>query len=112
MDCGAKETQVKVKKWRLLILERAIDDIQDAIEYYNARQKGLGQKFYKSVNKTINELQKHPHYQIRYANIRCLLVKKFPYMIHFSLDADAGTVLIHAVVHTSLNPDKHWLNDN
>jgi toxin ParE1/3/4 len=34
-------------------------------------------------------------------------MKKFPFMIHFTLDETQNFVVVHAVFHTSLNP-KNW----
>jgi hypothetical protein len=83
-------------------------DVQEAITYYNSKKEGLGSIFYKALKVRYKSLKTNPFFQIRYQNIRCLPMKKFPYMIHFTLDEDSKTVFIEGVFNTSLNPDDHW----
>ena len=93
----------------LVIEPRALLEIQQAIDYYDEQQEGLGERFLNAIEFQFNVLTDKPKFQIRYSNIRCLRVKKYPYLIHFSIEDK--TVYIHAVLHTSLNPGKHWLQD-
>lgn len=81
-------------------------DIQQAVNYYDEQQTGLGEKFWVAAKKHIASIRANPFFQIRYGQIRCLPVKKFPFMIHFLLDEKAKIVYILSVFHTSQNPDK------
>lgn len=83
-------------------------DLQKAIDYYDEQQLGLGKKFETAINKHFSALSKNPFYQVRYDGVHCLPVKKFPFMIHFTVDEDKHTVHISAVFHTSLNPLEKW----
>lgn len=82
-------------------------DIQEGIEWYNEHQKELGEKFYLAVISRIDTLAENPHFEIRYDQVRCLPIKKFPFMIHFTVDESKNIVIIRAVFHTSLNPE-NW----
>ena len=42
--------------------------------------------FLNSVNNSFSVLKDNPLYQIRYDDVRCLPIKKFPYMAHFTVD--------------------------
>ena len=86
--------------------KQAESDIQQAIDYYDRQQVGLGEKFWLSVQKHIASIGKNPFFQIRYGEIRCLPVTKFPFMIHFLIDEKVKIVYILSVFHTSQNPDK------
>lgn len=86
----------------------AIIDIQSQIDYYNSKQKGLGKKFHKEVNIFFETIRKNPNFQIRYKNIRCLPLKKFPAMIHFTYHEQKKQVIIRAVLNTYLDPINHW----
>lgn len=86
----------------------AILDIQKAIDYYDEQQPGLGKKFENAIDKHFSALSKNPFYQIRYDQVRCLPVKKFPFMIHFVVDNRSSTVRVAAVFHTSLDPKENW----
>ena len=89
--------------------ERAFKDLLNAVDYYNGRESKLGSKLYVSYKKTVKVLKRNPYFQIKYDNIRCLLIKPFPYMIHFSINESEKIITIFAVVHTSLNPDENYV---
>lgn len=83
--------------------------LQLAIDYYNHQQRGLGKRFGLAVKNASKQLEKNPFFQVRYDEIRCLPVHKFPLMIHFSVNEAHKTVRIFAILHTSLNPEDNWL---
>ncbi len=91
----------------LVIDPRAIRDIQEAIDYYDEQQAGLGKRFEAVLNKHLLTLAKTPLFHIRYDDVRCLPVKKFPYMVHFTVDETQQVVTVRAVFHTSRDP-KNW----
>lgn len=91
----------------VIILEPdALIDIQNAIEYYENEQSSLGIKFEQALNKLFLSLEKSPFYAIRYDEVQCVPMKKFPYMIHFTLNEPNLHIVVRAVFHTSLNPEK------
>lgn len=81
-------------------------DIQESIDWYNKQQKGLGKKFHSAILNSIESLIKSPHFEMRYDNVHCLPLNKYPFMIHFTIDEVKKIVVIRAIFHTSLNPDK------
>jgi toxin ParE1/3/4 len=83
----------------------ALSDIQYAIDWYNQPQSGLGRKFLAEVKTSINSLKVNPYYQVRYDEVRCLPLKKYPYMIHFTVDPSTKVVVIRAVFNTYLDPE-------
>jgi hypothetical protein len=99
------------KKFTVLFQNEALVQLQKSIDYYNNQKIGLGKRFGTAVYKASKNLENNPFYQVRYDNIRCLLVKKFPFMIHFSIDETLYYVHIYAVLHTSLNPIENWLQN-
>lgn len=91
--------------YKIQIQKQAISDIQQAIIWYNDQLKGLGKRFHIQVKSQIDLLESNAHhYGIRYADVRCVLVKKFPFLIHFTIDELSKTVNVFAVIHTSRNP--------
>lgn len=97
-----------MKVYRIKIDIDGLNDIEEATEWYNSKLTGLGASFSKQVKNQINSLKSNPlTYTIRYANVRCMLVKKFPFLVHFSVDEKQKVVEIFAVMHTSRNP-KIW----
>lgn len=95
-------------KYRIQIDEEALSDIQEATEWYNEQLQGLGSRFLKQIKSQINSLKTDAEiYTNRYADVRCMLIKKFPFMVHYIIDG--LTVKVFAVLHTSRNP-KIWEN--
>ena len=93
-------------KYKVKIDSEALSDIQKATNWYNQQMIGLGSRFQKQVKLQINSLSINPNsYSIRYADVRCMLIKKFPFLVHFTVDVSAGIVEVYAVLHTSRNPE-------
>jgi toxin ParE1/3/4 len=47
-------------------------DIQEAIDWYNKQEQGLGKKFHTQLLKHIESLSKAPYFEIRFDAVRCL----------------------------------------
>lgn len=94
-----------------LIFSRTSDhDLKKATEYYNDKQTGLGDRLFNQVQNKIFKIVDNPlAYSIRYKNIRCVKIDRFPFMIHFIDEPDA--IVIIGIIHTSRNP-KHWKQRN
>jgi toxin ParE1/3/4 len=91
----------------LILLEPdAMDDIQSAIDFYDQKQVGLGKQFEQELNDYFSSLVKAPFFTIRYDDVHCLPLKKFPFMIHYTIDEIERKLIIRAVFHTSLSPEK------
>jgi hypothetical protein len=72
----------------------------------------LGIRFKEQVKKQIDALAIQAlTYGTRYADVRCMLIYKFPFLEHFRINETANIVEIFAVLHTSRNP-KIWLQRN
>tara|TARA_R110000868_G_scaffold390176_1_gene659746 strand:+ start:1442 stop:1738 length:297 start_codon:yes stop_codon:yes gene_type:complete len=84
----------------------AHDDIQEGIDWYNEQKPGLGRKFHAEVKAYFKKLKTNPFFQVRYDDVHCLPIKKYPYMIHFSIDETNKNVTVKAVFNTSKDPKK------
>jgi len=94
-----------MKRFFIKIDTEALSDIQEIAEWYEAQKEGLGYKFRTTVIEQIDHLTSNPQiFAIRYKEIRCMLVKKFPYMVHFYINSQTFTVEILAVISTDRNP--------
>jgi len=95
-------------KYKIKIDKDALLDIQEIIDWYNAVLQGLGSRFQRQTVIQINALKRNPFiHAIRYDDIRCIMIRKFPFMIHYSINDVEKTISIFAVIHTSRNP-KIW----
>jgi toxin ParE1/3/4 len=63
--------------YKIVIEPRAIADIQDAVDYYEAKREDLGAYFYQIVDEYIESIAKNPFFQIRYKDYHGLPVKFF-----------------------------------
>jgi len=94
-------------KFTLNIEPEAFDDIQEAVDYYNSCKAGLGKRFFNTVDKHFDFLKKdYFSFAVRYDDIRCVPVKKFPYMIHYQVMESKKTVSVKAVFCTHIDPIK------
>ena len=92
--------------YKIKVFPEALTDIQNATDWYNEQSYGLGTRFQKQVIKQINKLNDTANiYTIRYNDARCMVIKKFPFLVHFLIENE--TVVIFAILHTSRNP-KIW----
>ena len=98
--------------FRVLYNPEVYNDLAKAIEWYEDKQVGLGNKFLATAKKQMNSLQNSAlHYSVRYDDIRCMPLKKFPYMVHFRVNIHEKTVKVEALFNTWLNPEK-WTDRN
>lgn len=73
-----------MKKYRIKIAPEALSDIREIKYWYDSQKIDLGKTFKDTVIKQINDLTENPQiFAIRYEEIRCMLVRKFPYTVHF-----------------------------
>lgn len=86
---------------------QALVDIQEAIEYYDEQQVGLGKRFETALNKHFSLLESKPYFQNRYDDVHCFPIRKFPFMVHFTINETQKMVVIRAVFHTSISPS-NW----
>ena len=94
-----------MKKYQIKIDPEALSDIRDIAEWYDTQKAGLSKRFQNTVIKQIDYLVENPQlFSIRYQEIRCMIVRKFPYMVHFYINEELTTVNILAVISTDRNP--------
>lgn len=67
----------------VVISASALQDVQDAVDYYDEQSIGLGEKFEAELNEFLIALEYNPFFQNRYDSVRCLPLKKFPFMVHY-----------------------------
>jgi hypothetical protein len=92
-------------RYRIKIYHEALQDINQGTDWYNEQLSGLGNRFKKQVISQINKLSTTAQlYTIRYDDVRCMVIKKYPFLVHFTLDNDRKMITIFAVFHTSRNP--------
>ncbi len=102
-----------MSQYKISIDQDALFDIQQATDWYNEQLLELGGRFQEQVKTQIDSLRINPAiYSIRYENVRCMLIKKFPFLVHFAINEKQNFVEVFAVFHTSRNPQIWWERKN
>ncbi len=92
--------------FNIIFSPQVFEDIKQAVDWYDTKQKGLGNKFLSSVKHNNSILRKDPFcVAVKYDEIRCIPVYKFPYLMHYRIEKDLKTVVVFAIYHTSRNPE-------
>ena len=95
--------------YKVVILQLAKLDISKAATWYNSNQKGLGKRFTNEVRAKVLFIRDNPKAcAIRYDEIRCAVLDVFPFMVHYTIDEANKTIIVVAIFHTSLNPER-WM---
>ena len=70
--------------YKTTITPTALNDIQEALDYYNTISPNLGYRIAEEIDTSISSISKMPlAYSFRYKNVRAKLLVKFPYLIFF-----------------------------
>ena len=85
----------------------ADQDILAAVNYSKEISNSTASNFEKQLSKAYDQLERNPFFQIRYVDVRVLLLKKFPYIILFHIDEELKAVYILSVFCTHQNPEKY-----
>jgi hypothetical protein len=93
-------------KFRLEVSFEARKEIEEIVEWYEDKQKGLGEKFLDTVilYEKYLSFNAHSHPKVR-GEFRELVIRKFPYIIIYSI-VNQTTVLLVGLVHTKRHPTK------
>lgn len=91
--------------YKIKIDEDALNDLKEIVIWYNDQVQNLGVRFHKQVKTQINSLKNQPYIcSVRYEDVRCMLIKKFPFLIHYAIIEESKVVEIYSIFHTSRNP--------
>ena len=89
--------------YSIFVENTANNDVIDAVKYYESKQKGLGERFLKHWEETIDILKQNPNlYQKKYKNFRQILIKPFPY--HIVYEIEQNTIVIYKVPYGGRHP--------
>ncbi|MGQ0738666.1 MAG: type II toxin-antitoxin system RelE/ParE family toxin [Bacteroidota bacterium] len=90
-----------------VISVKAQKELNTSWEWYEERQKGLGDRFADEVFKNIFLIEKNPErFPVRIKNFREKPLWLFPFVIIYKIVYSNKSVRILSVFHTSRNPKK------
>lgn len=94
-----------MKQYKIVFSPLALTDIEQIVIYYNKQQKGLGKRFVKQIKLTLADITINPFFtNVRYEDIHCARVSKFPFLVHYKIEPLTFIVIIAAVYSTSQQP--------
>jgi len=97
--------------YTILVTPTATEDIAVAVEYYNAVAADLGYRFADLVAEYFNRIAELPTASaVRYKSVRCKPMKRFPFLITFTIDEAEHSVNILRVFNTYQDTGKLLLD--
>lgn len=80
-------------------------DLQIAIEYYKEINPKLAKQFILRIREAKEYIQKTPiGFQKKHRESRTVLLKQFPYQIHYLIDDENNQIVILAIIHSYRKP--------
>ena len=91
--------------FQVVIEKDAEKELAEAIEFYDGREPGLGQRFGRDVREVFKTASKDPERFPRATHLtRKAKVLDWPYSVYFAIKAEASQLVIITVWHGSRNP--------
>ena len=82
----------------IVLRSEASHDAQEAVEFFEARQTGLGQTFLDRLKVTLGSIRNTPEiYGVAWRNIRAAKLRKFRFVVYYRIHHDRIEVL--AIMH-------------
>ncbi len=80
----------------LFYTDKAREDLELALLWYERQRKGLGFDFLNCIEFALENVVKNPEMcQVRYLNFRGCVVRKFPFTIFYTIETDG--IIIHSI---------------
>lgn len=85
----------------------AINDIEEAFNYYNSKVSDLGFKFIDDVDDNLKSIAQNPYaFAERYKNVRGKSLKRFPYLILYKINDAVQSIEVIRLFNMYQNP--YW----
>ena len=94
-------------EFKIIISPRAQFEIETITDYYSEISRNVLIHFNERLTETYNYLKINPYFEKRYKNFRAVPIKKFPYLLFFTIDEDKKIIKILSCFHTSTSPKKY-----
>lgn len=95
-------------KFKLIISDEAQADVEHAYPYYRTKvNKKVADNFFKDFKSSLNTISRNPYFKIWFEDFHGKLMKKYPFLIFYTINKNAKVIVISRVFHTSQNPEKY-----
>ena len=83
-------------------------DLLNAIDYYKAISPDLARKFLSRIREAREYILQYPiGFEVKYKNVRTVLLRQFPFHIHYLIEESTGEIIILAIINSYRNPDDY-----
>ena len=90
---------------KLIVLEIALSELEEACLYYNQQVNGLGFDFEQEIFILLELIKNNPLlFPTKFAHIHEAVVKRFPFVITYEIMEKE--IIVSAIFHTKQNPVK------
>jgi plasmid stabilization system protein ParE len=94
-----------MKKFQIVILEKAFQEIENARDYYENNQINLATSFTKEVFSILEIIESNPLlFPVKFKNIREAVINKFPFAVIFEVLPN-DEIIVLSVFHFRRNPE-------
>ena len=94
--------------YNLLVQQEALEDLQEAFDYYESQQTNLGTVFIQAFQDLALRIEANPFlFQPIYNQKRRAIISRFQYNVIYEIEG--SNVRVSAIIHGSRNP-KRWQN--
>lgn len=94
--------------YKIVVTPNAVQQIDDAVDYYkNKVSVRIARLFIEDYKRTFQEIQITRYFKLFFNEFRGKPMRKFPFIIFYTIDETERTIIIKAVFHTAQNPDKY-----
>ena len=93
--------------YKVVFKKTAQIHIEKALSWYCLQQPGLENRFLDEIDEAVDVLALNPFFALRYADVRSILLKSFPYLLFYRINDPKKTIKVIAVLHGHSNPE-NW----
>lgn len=94
--------------YKLHPLSGVDNDISNAVEWYESKQSGLGERFIDDWESTVTYIQSNPlAFSKKIKSFRQAVLKNFPYLIVYEIVDNL--IVIYAVINGKQHPKKRYI---
>ena len=86
--------------YKIVIIDEAKIDFRESFFWHINISPKLAKRYRQSFKESLGIIKKNPfHFQIRYNEVRIIMLTTFPYLIHFTVYKNV--IVIKAIYHSS-----------
>lgn len=94
--------------FKVIIAKEAKIDIENSYLYYQTKvNKKVANNFLKEFKSSVYAISKNPFFKLWFDDFHAKPIKKYPFIIFYTIDKIENIILIARVFHTSQNPEKY-----